>query len=1485
MAKFMRAIWRQPALWLALLTLGSVSQVFAQAGYTLNPPPGLYAQDVVLNIAPASGSRVWYRFLSKGTADFLPVRGGLSLSSLEGETRSYKLSLKTEDPDGVTRITDVEYVIAKRQLLPPMLSLAPGVYDEDQTVRLTGVAGRVLYRLDESPWQEYAGQFFTLGANPEQKRTFRLEARTEEGGRSSGTRTAEYTIDKTSKFRPQLTVLSPAEGKFANRQYLFLETKDLEWTRYSLDGSDPSSGGLDYSGPVLLPAGALKVKIRAKMLGAAGFLKAEINLDSGEAPLPAGFPAGVNLTGPVTLPPVAGAELLAGEGKKSVPWQRPLELAAPGGGVQSSVVSWKLGAEVWRVVYFQDDRQPAPPVLTMTGGFRPQLLIQGAGESKVVFTLDGTEPGPESPAAPAKLLMEELDAQGATVLKAASLLPNGRLSPSVSYDLVAEERRQVVPDPQLLTAEGRSLPYGWTVQIPQGMVLIYELATEKGKTTKPGPDSPEIGRIIQPDLPYGMTSEFFLRFAFKDSQGRIGPSSAEYSVTVDRIPPALPQWTRQTNQVTFAASPDRVFYLLSEARVEELDPKNFAEVSGPIALPSPPNGGVKTVYLHYFALDKAGNPSATKTNVPLQLDGRNPGILGLRGFVQDGVTNQESLSLEPILTGTWDQVFYSLTLDGSEPQNPDFGGQTYTQPLSLELKPGEKRTIRTLWLMKKDNFVVAGPTEFRLTQDLVPPRKPLFQGLFQEKTLTSDLVIEGEPVEVGDRIFYTLTRDKENWDSPFGPKGLAWTGSLTLGAETNTKATWYLRLGVADAAGNTVEILGIKPFLIDRRQPAAPELVDVPPVFFSRQAVPVAFKPAGEKIYYSLTEGEALPPLPNAGSTLYQAPFTLEGRPGKSTVYHLRAVAVTDTGLSSEFSAQYTIQVDRTVLAAAESGRTAGGASTTAIVLDGLPASGSAREAVKLVNRSAKGLLRYEIASGQNTAPHVSPFSQVFPAALELKPGENEERSYVLALRLFDEAGQALGEEEVKRFNLDTLAPTAPEITVVLDAAQPLASIKIKADGKLLVSTQDLHDFSAPRFLPSPAEFRLVPRKAAMPGFRLKVQSVDAAGNVSPIVEKNILLEQNAIYASTNGTGDGSRDKPVAGLVSAVKLARASQRTLILLAAGRYILPANLDVSGLQISGGFGPDWDAFAVPQTSEITIKADYTGTTILSARRGLTILRNLRVAAPLGQNLTLLRAQGGDLVLDGLEIEGQKLDASTLMAVTDCRVYSAGLRLITQAGQGNVLLNGVRSSGQLTDVWLDAGEEKGGLTGLNLTGCDLKIDRLSGSLGSASESVAGLILKDTSLEVAEIRLNLNGASGNLGGLVQDSTLKLLSGRLNLGKAAEFNRLLDGERSRIVVSGLELKVGSADYVTGLFMKSCNLTYKKSGGTWQPAGRALVLFQLLGTSVLDVAEPADKLEAKRPAGVVFQVPLDWKKALPTEQFKGKGWKTAVRQGQTDKDF
>jgi len=903
---------------------------------------GTYAEDQVLSVeAQQPQTSIHYSIRDPDGAEgpWIPYREPVLLSAARGEEREYRVILKADGSTGEIERREFLYRIDKRPPAPPVITPRTGQYWDAQTVTfIKGSADIVYYTLQGdvvSAGVAWNGAPISVGRTGEISQIFVQAFAQDPAGNKSPIATARYTID----LRPaSLDILSPVPGSFANPQLLAMSFRNVQWVRYTLDGSDPLINGTPYTGPVLLTKkGETHVRVAAQPRST----QQPVIRDEATAiyQVPSGTGLSLDVQSgsyPSTVTPhvvtapdgslyyamweksPTESDFLASAGMKLVgsldaPRTATLRLRA-----LSDSGSW--GPE-YRYFYFIGSGGATPPTLTLQDaepvrGNSTGMLVVPAESSLISVTTSGAAPNLLSPS-PAGLLA--LDAKGTTSVsvQARAMDGSGVLGAVVQKQVAFGSDPGTPPSLASTVASGGGSAIVDAVAKEQ-RALVYEITSDGSDPSVPSAGSPRLSLPLSLSLPFGTQRVFKIRSAALDSAGRVLAPSTPLAVTVDRRPPPKPTLTPAPLAGAFDAplaiavgTTGKVFYTVTSDGTNPRDPGSDSTLSsGTIALPGV-EGSLVAYRVKLMAIDALGNATESYGPYTYLVDLRTPALPAISGIADGGKYNKRQIS--PVIAESPWNVRYTTSQDGSAPPEPDASSPLLTAASVFSGEEASVTAIRVKLLAISHNGKRLGERkEMAFAIDLKPPEVPKLAGAMLNGRYAQPVTLTAETVPADVHIYLSIASGGGDPGDPVAA-GQIYGGPVTVDVPDGMSRDFSIRVATVDDAGNRSLYERRYAFTVDRELPDDPEVGGAPAAGVSDRPVTLTISAREGTIVYELTEDGSQPHVPTATSTPYLSPILLIGRDGAAVTYRLLARAFNDLGSASRAARIVTVTVDRSV--------------------------------------------------------------------------------------------------------------------------------------------------------------------------------------------------------------------------------------------------------------------------------------------------------------------------------------------------------------------------------------------------------------------------------------------------------------------------------------------------------------------------------------------------------------------------------------------
>ncbi len=226
-------------------------------------------------------------------------------------------------------------------------------------------------------------------------------------------------------------------------------------------------------------------------------------------------------------------------------------------------------------------------------------------------------------------------------------------------------------------------------------------------------------------------------------------------------------------------------------------------------------------------------------------------------------------------------------------------------------------------------------------------------------------------------------------------------------------------------------------------------------------------------------------------------------------------------------------------------------------------------------------VIRYEVALGDDIPKAVNVFSPELTEPILFDAGKGETVKITLNVKEFSDNIPVLEKyDNTVSFVIDKTMPEAPTITGVSnnDFFTDNRTVELKSDSSIFYRlSSDSGDLPGIEFekYTEPLSFNVIQGKSVL--FNIELYSKDSAGNRSITKLLQFTIDKANVFVSSKGSdgNDGTRDNPFKTLDKAIVFAGDSQRSIINIAEGEYLLKNTLNIEKtLTIIGGYKPaEW------------------------------------------------------------------------------------------------------------------------------------------------------------------------------------------------------------------------------------------------------------------------------------------------------------------------
>ncbi|MBN2050511.1 MAG: chitobiase/beta-hexosaminidase C-terminal domain-containing protein [Spirochaetales bacterium] len=886
----------------------------------LQPPPGKYAENQRVTFEGEEAPL--YRFLESSDKTFCRYTLPLQLTALPEEERVYTLEIQWGD-----RLERVLYSIDRKAPEPPVPDLPEGVYQESISLSLSVPEDSVLYAsADSLPGVPFSQESLRLEQDRLEDKTYTVYAYSvDAAGNASAVQDFTYTLRKSTSRTTELPIYSPVEGEFRNKQIFACDPREYTWVRYSLDGRDPESFGLSYHQPVLLDkTGSIKLRIAALPIEGKDVITREISYSVFENQGFEKFPPQGMHAGSIILPVPEGAYLFTFDDSSDAAYRTlyrdSFSLLPIPGGMKVYTLRFKDSSEtrqsgVFRLVYVLDSRIPEPPVIRSENSGSPvssdtRVFMESAPGTRMYYSLDGRTPDNRSTEynGPITLTLPEKISFGSIIIKARAYGINGKVSQEASYLLTFDKEPPKTPEVRMLGPRDDG-SYTFSASTDYGSSLVYELSNDGTYPKELSEASLAWENSYSLQVPFGMDANFLIHFAALDEAGNLSPATKVFSVPLDRLPPPEPEIQFQDTYLRISGEGEisyRTFLWTKDGETSG----DYQSFTDPVPLDLPVDLPYR-LKIEAYAVDAPGNRSAvvSKTLVKKQEFLAAPTIYlpGGKDLVNSPTAELRALGASPL-----HDIRYTLTTDGSEPEDPTVESAKLSGFLMLQGVPDTETTFR----VKARSFspdtptVFSDPVEARCIIDLLRPNEPILYGFSSGGVYKEEITLSLE-IPGSHRAFISYSLDESTPPDPFGPEGIPISGTYTLDTDPGTERNYYLRAGLLDAAGNRSVTDRVYHVTLDRKPPEIPEPLDLPSGGISSGSLKIHFAPFEGRILYNLSRNGLVPTEPDEDSTIYKDPIILQGIPEEEILYVLKVSCVDKAGNQSLGSKTYSFTLDQ----------------------------------------------------------------------------------------------------------------------------------------------------------------------------------------------------------------------------------------------------------------------------------------------------------------------------------------------------------------------------------------------------------------------------------------------------------------------------------------------------------------------------------------------------------------------------------------------
>jgi len=681
---------------LLLFSLGSF--IFGEGMVISSLPEGVYSSDQIVRLESSlQEGDLEYRFEESVKSTSLSYSLPLFLSALPGEEKTFTIHtyIRKNTAEAEEDKTFV-YTIDKKPPRAPEIYPGTGVYSSDTEVSFRADAdSEIMYSINSPVGKDgrvYKGKPLLLGKSDEIKKEYTIYAysRDKAGNISPVIQSVIGFADISQEQEESLKVISPVPGNFSNPQYLLIENLNFEWIRYSLDGTDPSYSGMEYTGPVEIDKrGPVTVRISGKPADSKKIFTHKVSY---------------------TVTPVSNIKSNSENGifdktvilnlesdspiymnfadrtptKEDALYESSLILSPVPGMRKITILRFLSYSEITsrtnehRYVYILDDRTPYKPIISVDGKNSneqpPQITLTGPPGAEIRYTLDGSEPDPKSALYTAPFSLGDHSS-----VQAKSFYPNGRQSGvSAEYFTFSSEKASP-PTVQVLSESEISTEIILSINHPRDTKLVYELSYDGKEPPQPSGKSSVCPDLLTCRVPYGMEQTYWFKFAYLDSKGMLSEAT-EMRTTLDRCPPAAPKVGYDLGILKIAGEGNIYYTITDDNSIPPLPDKNDTRYTRPVYLLGEKDS-LTTYTVYAVAIDDRGNVSSTTGPVFFHFDRRIPRVPEIASIDDGDIINSGQVEITFLEKEPNVDIYYTFSIDGSEPPVPSKDSELFNEKL------------------------------------------------------------------------------------------------------------------------------------------------------------------------------------------------------------------------------------------------------------------------------------------------------------------------------------------------------------------------------------------------------------------------------------------------------------------------------------------------------------------------------------------------------------------------------------------------------------------------------------------------------------------------------------------------------------------------------------------------------------------------------------------------------------------------------------
>ena len=402
--------------------------------------------------------------------------------------------------------------------------------------------------------------------------------------------------------------------------------------------------------------------------------------------------------------------------------------------------------------------------------------------------------------------------------------------------------------------------------------------------------------------------------------------------------------------------------------------------------------------------------------------------------------------------------------------------------------------------------------------------------------------------------------------------------------------------------------------------------------------------------------------------------------------------------------------------------------------------------------------------------------------------------------------------------------------------------------------------------------FEIIVNEGRYKQFKIEFYSKDSAGNLSEVKIVEFTIDKANIYVSSKGkdSNDGTRFKPFKTLERALEYTNQTERKIINLTVGEFMLESILELkTDITIKGGFSSEeWDDGS-GQTI-INISGRFSGnSSMVNIKSGNIILNSITISN-INLNAPMITMTGGTLLLDkvklfhansktpvSLEIKNADLTLKDtelifgpvsngnlvnvknsniflentnikgtgnsgilkLLSLEKSKVFITDSVIIPSFGKKIEVISSVGSELKINNTYFDTGAASIYSNLFVLKDSDLYMENTEIGSNSNSRISSGFDFVDSTIEIEDCIFNLKADSGISFIRMINSSFELSNTDITADNTVEFLYLLKGDTSIINLENNKISTETTDIFTGFELSNCVSVFRDNvmnfgGGT-----------------------------------------------------------------------